>query len=115
VNDPSNCPFCAIVRREAEADELERTAELIVFRDIAPQAPQHVLVVPTAHVPSLSDLGHGASDVGRHLLTTAARVGSRIAPGGFRVVINEGADGHQTIFHLHLHVLGGRTMRWPPG
>lgn len=111
-----DCIFCRIVRGEAPARDLERTDEYIAIHDSAPQAPVHVLVIPTIHVPTLSAYVD-ASDEARlgRLLGAASRIGVNTRYHGFRVVINEGADAHQTVFHLHLHMLAGRQLRWPPG
>jgi histidine triad (HIT) family protein len=109
------CLFCRIVRREMPATLVAETEDCIAFRDINPQAPVHVIVIPREHVASLSD----AADtrlVGR-LATLAAEIARKegIADSGYRTVINTNADAGQTVFHLHLHLLGGRRMAWPPG
>jgi histidine triad (HIT) family protein len=109
------CLFCRIVRREIPATLIAETEDCIAFRDINPQAPVHVIVIPREHVASLSD----ATDtrlVGR-LATLAAEIARKegIADSGYRTVINTNADAGQTVFHLHLHLLGGRRMAWPPG
>ncbi len=110
------CIFCKIVRREIPADEVLRDEHVVAFRDLHPVAPVHILVVPTDHAEHLSafaGLGKGAAAA--RILTAAAELGRRYAPGGYRVVINEGPDAGQSVFHLHAHVLGGRDMSWPPG
>jgi histidine triad (HIT) family protein len=110
------CLFCKIVRREIPADEVLRDEHVVAFRDLNPQAPTHVLVVPTEHAAHLSDFV-GAADAERvaRLLSAASEVGRRFGNDGYRVVINEGPDGGQTVYHLHAHVLAGRHMTWPPG
>jgi histidine triad (HIT) family protein len=111
-----SCIFCKIVRREIAADEVLRDEHVVAFRDRNPQAPTHVLVIPTVHAEHLSAfaaLGHG--EAAARLVTAAAELGKRFGPDGYRVVINEGVDGGQTVFHLHAHVLAGRAMGWPPG
>jgi histidine triad (HIT) family protein len=109
------CLFCRIVRREIPAKVLWEDAHSLAFRDIDPKAPTHVLIIPKTHVASLNE----ANDVvmlGRLLL--AAREiaeGEGLAAKGYRTVLNCGAAAGQTVFHLHLHLLGGRQMGWPPG
>ncbi len=111
-----NCIFCKIVRREIAADEVLRDEHVVAFRDLNPQAPVHVLVIPTEHAEHLSAFaaaGNGAAAA--RILTAAAEIGTRYGPGGYRVVINEGPDAGQSVFHLHAHVLAGRPLGWPPG
>jgi histidine triad (HIT) family protein len=109
------CLFCRIVRREIPATLVAETEDCIAFRDINPQAPVHVVVIPRKHVASLNDAAD-AQLVGR-LATIAAGIARTegIADSGYRTVINTNADAGQTVFHLHLHLLGGRRMGWPPG
>jgi histidine triad (HIT) family protein len=113
--DP-DCLFCKIVAGEIDADIAGETGHSLAFRDIEPQAPTHVLVIPRRHVPNLSALAaHDAelADLVRLAGATAEQEG--VADGGYRLVANTGADAHQSVFHAHLHVLGGRRMGWPPG
>ena len=115
AND-ANCIFCKIARKEIPADEVMRDEHLVAFRDLNPQAPTHVLVIPTEHAAHLSDFTAKANaDVAARLLTAAAGIGKKFGRDGYRVVMNEGDDGGQTVHHLHLHVLAGRHMTWPPG
>jgi histidine triad (HIT) family protein len=109
------CLFCKIVRKEIPASIIAESAECVAFRDINPQAPTHVLVIPREHVASLNEATDAAM-IGR-LSLFAAEIAKRegIADAGYRTVINTNADGGQTVFHVHLHLLGGRPMRWPPG
>ena len=109
------CLFCRIVRREIPAAIVAETEDCLAFRDITPQAPTHVLIIPKAHVASL-DEATDAAQVGR-LSLLAAEIARRegIAQSGYRTVINTGRDAGQTVFHVHLHLLGGRPMGWPPG
>jgi histidine triad (HIT) family protein len=110
------CLFCKIVRREIPADEVLRDEHVVAFRDLNPQAPTHVLVVPTEHAADLSDFVASADREGAaRLLSAASEIGRRFGRDGYRVVVNEGPDGGQTVHHLHLHVLAGRHMTWPPG
>ena len=110
-----DCLFCKIVRREIPAKLVYEGDDCIAFRDIDPKAPVHVLVIPRAHVPSLNE----ASDpslVGR-LSLVAAEIARQegIAETGYRTVVNTNRDAGQAVFHLHLHLLGGRSLGWPPG
>jgi len=111
----ADCLFCRIARKEIPANIVAETPDAVAFRDITPQAPLHVLVVPKMHVSSLND----ATDerlLGRlHLLAAEVASNEGVAEAGYRVVVNTNLDGGQTVFHLHLHLLGGRRMTWPPG
>lgn len=111
------CLFCGIARGEVEADVVQEGDGWIAFRDIAPQAPAHLLVIPKEHVESVADLEPGHRGLAGSLLLAARRVAEEegIAGSGFRVVANSGRDGGQEVPHLHLHVLGGRSLGWPPG
>jgi histidine triad (HIT) family protein len=110
-----SCLFCRIVSGEIPATIVSRTDQAVVFRDINPQSPTHLLVIPTQHVASLND-ADAEIDLG-FLLVIAADAARQegIDSSGYRVVINTGENGGQTVDHLHLHVLGGRRMTWPPG
>ncbi len=113
----SDCLFCRIAAADVPATIVSRSARTIAFRDINPQAPVHVLVIPRTHHASLSEL----AEAGDGLLTEVVEhahdvaVAEGIAAGGYRVVFNTGADAGQTVAHVHAHVLGGRPMSWPPG
>ena len=110
------CIFCLIVAGEVPADVVHRDERAVAFRDLAPQAPVHLLVVPTTHWESLDAVPADAEgDVG-HLLAVCRDLADRLGlQGGYRVVANTGADGGQSVGHLHLHLLGGRSLDWPPG
>jgi histidine triad (HIT) family protein len=113
-----DCIFCKIVRREIPAREVLRDDDVVAFHDLRPQAPTHILVVPTRHANHLSEFIRNAPDaVKARLFAVAAEIGGRFQRDGqgYRVVINEGPDGGQTVDHLHLHILAGRHMTWPPG
>lgn len=112
----SECLFCKIVEGTVPARLLHRDADCVAFEDIHPQAPVHVLVVPTRHVASLDALGDEDAGLAGRLVATAARIArDRGVADGWRLVANCGADAGQSVFHLHLHVLGGRGFSWPPG
>ena len=110
-----SCLFCRIVRREIPATVVHEDEETLAFRDIDPKAPTHVLVIPKQHVPSLNEASDPAM-LGRLMLvarTIADAEGLRT--DGYRTVVNTGANAGQTVFHIHLHLLGGRRLGWPPG
>jgi len=110
-----DCLFCRIVRKEIPAKLVAEDDHCIAFRDINPQAPLHVLVIPREHVPSL-DQAHDAELLGR-LSLMAAEIARKegVAANGYRTVMNTNRAAGQTVFHVHLHLLGGRAMHWPPG
>lgn len=111
------CLFCKIVNREIPASIVYEDDELLAFNDITPQAPTHVLIVPKQHVATLNDLQakHDAL-VGAMVRRAAAIAQERgLDASGFRTVFNTNRDAGQTVFHIHLHLLGGRSMTWPPG
>ena len=115
-NTDPNCIFCKIVRREIAANEVLRDDDVVAFHDLNPQAPAHVLVVPTEHAAHLSEFVAAGDDKrAARLLSAASELGRRFGTDGYRVVMNEGPDGGQTVHHLHAHVLAGRHMTWPPG
>jgi histidine triad (HIT) family protein len=111
----SNCLFCRIVAGEIPAKLVAQTDDCVAFRDINPQAPVHVVVIPRQHVASLNDAHDVAMIGGLHELAAQIAKTEGIAESGYRTVINTNADGGQTVYHLHLHLLGGRRMSWPPG
>jgi histidine triad (HIT) family protein len=109
------CLFCRIVRKEIPAKIVAENEDCVAFRDVNPQAPVHILVIPREHLPSVKEVTD-ATMVGK-LTSMATDLARRegVADGGYRLVINTNADAGQTVFHLHLHLLGGRHMSWPPG
>ena len=110
-----SCLFCRIVSKEIPAKLVAETDDCVAFRDINPQAPVHVLVIPRRHIASL-DAADDAATVGKMALLAAQIARDEgIAERGYRTVINTNADAGQTVFHIHLHLLGGRQMKWPPG
>jgi histidine triad (HIT) family protein len=113
----SDCPFCRIAAGEAPARVVYADDQVMAFRDIAPRAPIHVLVIPRRHLVSLMDLQEEDTPLVGRLVSAIQEVARRegIAASGFRVVSNNGHDGGQTVDHLHFHVFGRRFMTWPPG
>jgi histidine triad (HIT) family protein len=111
-----SCLFCKIAAGEIPATKIFEDDGAVAFRDINPQAPAHVLVIPRRHVVSLDEAQAGDEELLGHLLRVAAGVAAQEGlAGGYRTVINTGADAGQTVFHVHVHLLGGRPLRWPPG
>jgi histidine triad (HIT) family protein len=113
----TDCLFCRMVAGEIPADVVHETDRVFAFRDINPQAPTHVLVVPRRHVETLDDLEAGDEPLAGALIRAAAGIARSegLVEDGYRVVTNCGAGAGQSVFHIHLHVLGGRRFAWPPG
>lgn len=107
--------FSKIIDREIPADIIYEDDRALAFRDINPQAPVHFLVIPKKPIPKLSDAGEEDRDLLGHLLLVATRVAKEQGLEDFRLNVNNGAGASQTVFHLHVHVLGGRPFSWPPG
>ena len=108
--------FGKIIRREIPADIVYEDDRALAFRDVNPQAPTHILVIPKKPIPRLSESSEEDTSLMGHLLMTVKKVAEQEnLSNGYRVVINNGADGGQTVDHLHLHILGDRAMNWPPG
>lgn len=108
-----SCIFCKIAAGEIPADEVYRDDAVVAFRDLNPQAPVHILVIPKVHVSSVADASEEA--IGQLMGCAAQMATEHIQGNGYRIVTNVGPDGGQSVDHLHLHVLGGRKMGWPPG
>jgi histidine triad (HIT) family protein len=113
----ADCLFCKIVRREIPATILYEDERVVAFNDINPQAPTHVLLVPKRHIETLNELSTEDDRlVGELVRRAAAIAGERgLSAGGYRTVFNTNRGAGQTVFHIHLHLLGGRSMTWPPG
>ena len=112
-----DCIFCKIISREIPADIVYEDDQVLGFRDLSPQAPIHVLLIPKQHLPTLNDLGEAKPETLQALLPAAAKIArdQGVADSGYRLTINCGKGAGQTVFHLHLHLLAGRPFSWPPG
>jgi histidine triad (HIT) family protein len=117
MSSTSDCPFCGIVEGRIPSEVIREDEGTLAFRDINPQAPVHVLVIPRKHLSSLDGPEPLDGTILGSLMLTAREVARQegLADAGYRTVINTGGDGGQTVGHLHVHVLGGRAMTWPPG
>ncbi|MGH2718837.1 MAG: histidine triad nucleotide-binding protein [Actinomycetota bacterium] len=113
----AGCLFCQIASGDIDADVVYQGESTLAFRDIHPQAPVHLLVIPKEHLSNAADLTHGHGPLLAEMVATAQWVAKSegVGESGYRLVMNVGEDGGQTVGHLHLHVLGGRPMTWPPG
>ncbi|MGB3861323.1 MAG: histidine triad nucleotide-binding protein [Candidatus Aminicenantaceae bacterium] len=111
------CIFCKIVNKEIPAKVVYEDDKIIVFDDINPQAPVHVLLIPKEHYTSLNDISEENKDLLGHILFKARQVAQEkgVKESGYRIVLNTARDSGQDVFHIHFHVLGGRRMTWPPG
>ncbi len=112
-----DCLFCKIVAGDIPADLVHETEDTIAFRDINPQAPTHILIIPRKHIATINDIADEDRALVGSLYTTARDVARQegLAEAGYRVVMNCGEGAGQSVFHLHLHLLGGRGLSWPPG
>ncbi len=113
----SHCLFCQIASHNINANVIYEDDEIIAFHDISPQAPIHVLVIPKAHIESINHIEPQHQQMIGKMVTTAARIASELGidESGYRLVMNCNRDGGQTVFHIHIHLIGGRAMHWPPG
>lgn len=113
----SDCLFCQMVRREITPDVVYENDDVLAFRDINPQAPTHILVIPKKHIVSLNDLSDDDAPLLGKMYLAAQHIAAEagIAEAGYRTLVNCGDEGGQSVFHVHLHLLGGRQMTWPPG
>jgi histidine triad (HIT) family protein len=113
--DTRSCIFCRIARGEIPAQMVMNNKDVAAFKDLNPQAPVHILIIPKKHLASLDDAND--SDLLGRMMSLAAAIARQegIAKSGYRTVINTGKDGGQSVDHLHIHLLGGRAMAWPPG
>ena len=113
----SDCLFCKIIAKKIPAKIIHEDADTLAFEDINPQAPVHVLIIPKKHIPSALEITAEDEGLIGHLFSVAGKIAREkgIAERGFRLVVNTNADAGQEVYHIHLHVLGGRRMHWPPG
>ncbi|MGH2774489.1 MAG: histidine triad nucleotide-binding protein [Actinomycetota bacterium] len=112
----TECLFCKIARRELDSDIVHESDDIMVFRDINPAAPLHVLAIPKEHMASVDELNRNHAGVLAEMLIALSTIADREGTdGGYRIVTNVGPDAGQSVLHLHFHLLGGRTMEWPPG
>jgi histidine triad (HIT) family protein len=112
-----DCLFCGIIEGRVKGNIVYQDESIVAFRDIRPQAPVHILIVPREHVATILELETQDQAVIGHIFLVAAKLArdQSVAENGFRMVVNSGADAGQTVFHLHFHLLGGRHFSWPPG
>lgn len=112
-----HCLFCKIISGDVPADIVYQSDMAIAFRDINPQAPTHIVIIPRQHIATINDLAPGDESIVGGLFAAARQLAAEegMADEGYRVVMNCNAAAGQTVFHIHLHLLGGRQMRWPPG
>jgi histidine triad (HIT) family protein len=117
ANMTDTCIFCKIVSGEARAEIVYRDEQVTAFRDIHPVAPTHILLVPNKHIESVNTLENGDEQIMGHVFATAGKLAKEegIDKGGYRLIANTGINGGQTVFHLHLHLIGGQRMRYPMG
>lgn len=113
----ADCLFCKMVSGQIKPSTVYEDNDVLAFKDINPQAPLHVLVIPKKHIATLNDLDASHTELTGKMIKTAAHIAkeSGVAESGYRTVMNCNADAGQSVFHIHLHLLGGRSMRWPPG
>jgi histidine triad (HIT) family protein len=116
MNQP-DCLFCKVVNGEIPADIVYEDNSLVAFRDINPQAPTHILLIPRRHIATMNELHDSDAGLAGELFVAAARIAADegLADAGYRVVMNCNEAAGQSVFHIHLHLLGGRQMTWPPG
>lgn len=112
-----DCIFCKIIAGETPAEFLYKDDKVVVFKDINPQGPVHVLIVPTKHIESILDLTPEDSNIICEMMLQSKAIAEKlgVSEKGFRLVINTGRDSRQAIYHIHAHLIGGRKMTWPPG
>ncbi len=112
-----DCLFCKIINGEIPSSKVYEDDLVYAFRDIEPQAPVHILIIPKEHIASANELNESNCAVVGHIYAVAAKIAESegVAQGGYRIVNNCGEDGGQTVKHLHFHMLGGRSLAWPPG
>ena len=114
---PADCLFCKIIAGDIPSNKVYEDEDIFAFRDINPVAPQHILLIPKKHISAVSEADRYDAALLGHMMLQASRLAEQtgMSRDGFRLVVNTGNNGGQTVFHLHLHLLGGRQMTWPPG
>lgn len=114
---PDNCLFCRIARGEIPARKAAEDDQIVAIHDINPQAPTHVLIIPRVHVATVDEMDEGHAGLLAHMVATAQRIARDVGAerDGYRLVFNHGPNGGQTVAHVHMHVLAGRQLGWPPG
>lgn len=112
----SDCIFCSIANGSIPSNKVYEDDCILAFRDISPEAPVHIVIIPKQHITNILEIDY-SDNLGQKMLEVAAKIAKEegIAESGFRIVNNCNADGGQTVFHLHFHLLGGRNLQWPPG
>ena len=115
--EQKDCIFCKIVRKEIPSTIVYEDDKIIAFKDVSPKAPVHILMVPRKHIPGVTALADEDKDIVAHIMLTSKQLAKdfSIFQCGFRIVVNSGPDAGQAVDHLHFHLLGGRTLNWPPG
>ena len=112
----SDCIFCKIIKGEIPSDKVYEDDKILVFNDVNPQAPVHALMIPKKHIPGIDDLAEEDAELIAYMMENIKVIAKKLGlENGYRVVINNGEDGLQTVPHLHLHILGKRKLTWPPG
>ena len=114
----TDCIFCKIAQKEIPSQPVYEDDLVVAFRDLEPQAPEHVLIIPKKHIESVLGFGQEDKELAAHILVDVVPAVAKqlgVDEKGFRLVVNTGKDGNQTVKHLHFHLLGGRLMQWPPG
>lgn len=113
----TDCLFCKMVSGEISPDKIMETDNILAFRDINPQAPTHILIIPKKHISTINDITEEDTQVMGKLYQAAKEIAAQegLAEPGYRTVMNCNSDGGQAVYHIHLHLLGGRAMGWPPG
>ena len=110
-----NCLFCSIVAGDIPASKVKENDNVLAFNDINPQAPTHILIIPKVHFENVGELAAADEKILAELFAVASDIAAEKSLNGYRTVFNTGKDGGQTVFHAHLHLLGGRALHWPPG
>ncbi len=113
----TDCLFCKMVSGEIQPDVVLETDDILAFRDLSPQAPTHILIIPKKHISTINDIHESDAEVIGRLYLAAKEIAANegLAEPGYRTVMNCNSDGGQAVYHIHLHLLGGRAMGWPPG